>query len=76
MWGWGCAGAKVTISDGGEGGHPPVTTRVSDTGLWSTEVRLAPGGPYSLTLTQETAGHSVSSIKLTDILAGDVWVSN
>ena len=75
MWGWGCAGARVTISEGGQGGHPPVTTQVSPTGLWSAEVSLAPGGPYSLTLTQE-AGASVNSVTLTDVLAGDVWVSN
>ena len=77
MWGWGCAGASVTISEGGQG-HTPVTTRVSPSGLWSAEVSLAPGGPYSLNITQETAGGSasVSSVTLTDVLAGDVWVSN
>ena len=75
MWGWGCAGARVTISEVGQGGHPPVTTQVSPTGLWSAEVSLAPGGPYSLTLTQE-AGDSVNTVTLTDVLAGDVWVSN
>ena len=78
MWGWGCAGARVTISEGGQGGPPPVTTQVSPTGLWSAEVRLAPGGPYSLTLTQEAGDsvNSVNSVTLTDVLAGDVWVSN
>lgn len=75
MWGWGCAGASVTISEGGQG-HTPVTTRVSPSGLWSAEVSLAPGGPYSLNITQETAGDSVTSVTLTDVLAGDVWVSN
>ena len=82
----------MTISEGGQGGHPPVTTQVSPTGLWSAEVSLAPGGPYSLTLTQEAGAsvnsvnsasvnsvncvNSVNSVTLTDVLAGDVWVSN
>ena len=76
MWGWGCAGARVTITiSGSEGGDKPVTTEVGHTGLWSAEVGLAPGGPYSLTLTHE-AGDSVRSVvRLTDVLAGDVWVS-
>lgn len=53
-----------------------MTTEVSDSGVWSAEVGLAPGGPYSLTLTHEagdSGGQSV--VTLTDVLAGDVWVS-
>ena len=74
MWGWGCSGARLTISEAG-GGHTPVSSEVSDRGWWSAEVRLSQGGPYNLTLTQETKDGSRSVIKLDDVLAGDVWVS-
>ena len=76
MWGWGCAGASVTITISGSG-DKTVTTEVGHNGLWSAEVGLTPGGPYSLTLTHQTAGDSgtQSVVTLADVLAGDVWVS-
>ena len=52
-----------------------MTTEVGHTGLWSAEVGLAPGGPYSLTLTHEAGDRGWSVVRLTDVLAGDVWVS-
>ena len=77
MWGWGCAGARVTITEaGGQGGHKPVIAEVSDRGQWSAEVMLAPGGPYNLTMIQEARDGDKSVVNLTDVLAGDVWVSN
>ena len=77
MWGWSCAGARVTITEaGGQGGHKPVMAEVSDKGQWSAKVMLAPGDPYNLTLTHEARDRDKSVVKLTDVLAGDVWVSN
>ena len=65
----------VTITaEGGQGGHKPLVTRVGDTGLWSAELMLAPGGPYTLNITHETADNDKTAVKLTDVLAGDVWV--
>ena len=86
IWGWGCAGATVSVSG--------VITKVHSTGWWSAVVQLAPGsgftcnvggcsginclslgGPYNITVTQTpAAGGQKDTIKLDNILAGTVWI--
>ncbi len=68
VWGWGEPGKEVTVSITGQ----EETTTIGDDGKW--RVDLAPmtaGGPHELTVT--SAG---STLKLSDILIGEVWLGS
>ena len=52
MWGWGCAGARVSLNTS----LPSLATTVDTRGWWGLEVELEAGGPYTLTITQVGPG--------------------
>ena len=54
MWGWGCAGAGVSLATNTS--LPSLATTVDTRGWWGLEVELEAGGPYTLTLTQVGPG--------------------
>ena len=67
VWGWADPGEAVSIAFRGES----AATTASPDGLW--EVYLEPaeaGGPYELAIDGE------NSIRLSDVLVGDVWVGS
>ena len=67
VWGWAAPGEAVSVAFRGE----TAVTAASLDGRW--EVYLEPteaGGPYALAINGE------NSIRLTDILVGDVWVGS
>jgi sialate O-acetylesterase len=66
VWGWGRDGATVTVRFQKQ----TVSTRVKD-GKWLVRLgNLKPGGPDTLTIT------SGNSIKLTNVLVGEVWLAS
>jgi sialate O-acetylesterase len=68
IWGWGQEGATVTVHFQNQ----TVSTRVMD-GKWLVRlVNLKAGGPDTLTITN-TSG---SSIKLKNVLVGEVWLAS
>ena len=48
LWGWGQPGADIEVELGN--GTRLGRGRVAGEGWWSVSVRLAPGGPYNLTI--------------------------
>jgi len=65
IWGWADAGEKVVVEMGESRGE----TKANDEGAWSVKIDPpAAGGPYEV--------HVVGSntLKLTDVLVGEVWV--
>lgn len=65
VWGWASNMENVTI----DFDHKKYTTKTDTCGLWKIKIEGKPaGGPYELILT----GHN--SIKLSNILIGDIWV--
>lgn len=88
MWGWGCAGAGVSLATN-TSLLPSLATTVDTRGWWGLEVVLEAGGPYTLTLTQVGPGpdhttlHSSpgqvtatgrAEVVLGGVLAGAVWL--
>ena len=66
IWGWGRDGATVTV----QFQKQTVSTRVKD-GKWLVRLGgLKPGGPDTLTIT------SGNSIKLKNVLVGEVWLAS
>ena len=53
MWGWGCAGARVSLATNT---NTSLATTVDTRGWWGLEVELEAGGPYTLTITQVGPG--------------------
>jgi sialate O-acetylesterase len=71
IWGWGRDGDTITVRFQKE----TATTRVKD-GKWLVRLRsLKPGGPASLTI---TSGDPIkgTSIKLRNVLVGEVWLAS
>src|SRR5690348_15720143 len=65
VWGWTSPGARVTVSINGQ----TATATAGDEGLWVAKLGpLSAGGPFELTVT------GPETIKLTDVLVGDVWI--
>jgi len=65
VWGWSTPGAKITVTFNGK-----IKTTTADThGAW--RVKIGPflaGGPYTLTIAGPT------TVTITDVLIGDVWL--
>ncbi|XP_028817837.1 sialate O-acetylesterase isoform X1 [Denticeps clupeoides] len=71
VWGYGGRKAPVLLTLAGPQGRGIYNSSVAD-GIW--RVMLDPvdaGGPYNITVTQEG---SSSSVTLTDVLFGDIWL--
>ena len=67
IWGWADAGEKVTVSFHGQ----TQMAVADDLGKWSVYLRPEQaGGPYSLTV------QGSNTIRLEDILVGDVWFAS
>jgi sialate O-acetylesterase len=67
IWGWADAGEKVTVSFHGQ----TQMAVADDLGRWSVHLRPEQaGGPYVLTV------QGSSTIRLEDILVGDVWFAS
>ena len=67
VWGWADPGETVSVAFRGE----TATTIASPNGRWDIYLEPAEaGGPYALAIDGE------NSIRLTDILVGDVWVGS
>jgi sialate O-acetylesterase len=67
LWGWDMAGQSVNVEFRGE----TKSTTADETGYW--EVYLSPGsagGPFAVTV------RGSSTVKLSDVLVGDVWVAS
>jgi sialate O-acetylesterase len=67
VWGWSAPGEEVTVAFH----EQRASGRSNEIGQWS--VYLAPesaGGPYQLTV------RSTNSVKVSDILVGDVWLAS
>ncbi|XP_067275157.1 sialate O-acetylesterase [Pseudorasbora parva] len=71
VWGFGQTGAKVVVSLSGSHKVSTHFTPVIN-GIWYTTLNpVEAGGPYNLTVSQKTTN---SSITLTDVLFGDIWL--
>ncbi|XP_077050657.1 sialate O-acetylesterase isoform X2 [Siphateles boraxobius] len=71
VWGFGQTGAKVVVSLTGPHKAPKHSVPVIN-GIWRTTLNpVEAGGPYILTASQSTTN---SSITLTDVLFGDIWL--
>lgn len=69
LWGWAAPGEAVRITFRG---HTYPASPADATGRWQATLPAQPaGGPYPLSVRGRTA-----SIKLTDILVGDVWLAS
>jgi sialate O-acetylesterase len=67
IWGWAQAGEKVTVTFHGQ----TQTAVADDLGRWSVFLRPEQaGGPYALTV------QGSNTIRLEDILVGDVWFAS
>ena len=67
IWGWAETGEKVTVSFHGQ----TQTSVADDLGRWSVFLRPEQaGGPYVLTV------QGSNTIRLEDILVGDVWFAS
>ncbi|MGH0178966.1 UNVERIFIED_CONTAM: hypothetical protein FKN15_000417 [Acipenser sinensis] len=70
IWGYGAEGATVTVSVEGKDKH---TAKVLD-GIWSVTLDpVKPGGPFTLTA-EHLSQAGLTSLNLTDVLFGDVWL--
>lgn len=66
FWGWSAPKATITASLAGH----TATAQADATGRWRVELPIPPaGGPYEATLSD-----GQSTVSLTDILVGEVWV--
>ncbi|MBL7697451.1 MAG: sialate O-acetylesterase [Chitinophagaceae bacterium] len=67
LWGWTYPGAKVSVTTGWN--NATTTTNATNGAIWSMKV-LTPsaGGPYDITI------ESGETIRLNDVLIGEVWV--
>lgn len=67
LWGWSSPGSTVFVTTGWD--NRTDSTITSNGALWQLKVMTpAAGGPYSITIS------SGDSIKLNDVLIGEVWV--
>ena len=67
IWGWAAAGEEVTVAVGDH----KATTKAADDGKWLVKLPPLKGGaPVEMTITGK------NTIKLTDILVGEVWVGS
>lgn len=67
IWGWANPGENIKIET--QWLDQPTSTVAGKDSLWKVQVKTPnAGGPYAITLTGE------NTIKLTDILIGEVWV--
>ena len=65
VWGWTKPGAKVTVSIEGK----TATATAGADGKWLAKIGpLSAGGPYELTIS------GPETVKLADVLVGDVWI--
>lgn len=65
VWGWADPGEKVTVKIGDN----VVSASADSKGSWTVKLpAMKAGGPFEMTVTGK------NTIKLTDILAGEVWV--
>ncbi|XP_055030887.1 sialate O-acetylesterase isoform X2 [Misgurnus anguillicaudatus] len=71
VWGYGHTGAKIVLSLSGSHNDYKTATRVVS-GIWHTTLSpVEAGGPYTLIVLQTTTN---TSIMLTDVLFGDIWL--
>ncbi|TRY98482.1 hypothetical protein DNTS_012364 [Danionella cerebrum] len=72
VWGFGQTGAKVELTVSGPHAWDHTHSATVINGVWRTSLKpMQAGGPYILTATQSSTN---SSITLTDVLFGDVWL--
>jgi len=65
LWGWADAGEEIRVTFNGQ----TKTTKADDAGKWSLKLDPIPvGGPFEMTITGK------NTIRLSNILVGDVWV--
>ncbi len=65
IWGWADPGEKVSVKMG----NSEVSVKADKEGKWMVRLpSIKTGGPYEMTLSGK------NTLKLTDILAGEVWV--
>ncbi|KAK9959120.1 hypothetical protein ABG768_011200 [Culter alburnus] len=71
VWGFGQTGAEVVVSLS-EPHKGSASSALVVNGIWRTTLNpVEAGGPYNLTASQNT---TKSSITLTDVLFGDIWI--
>ncbi len=69
IWGWADAGEDVRVQ--GDWLKEPIRVKANEDGEWLVRVNTGDaGGPHELTIS------ATNSIRLTDILFGDVWIGS
>ncbi|XP_023678267.1 sialate O-acetylesterase [Paramormyrops kingsleyae] len=72
LWGYGASGSKVVVTVTNGTSNQTKTTYVKND-IWTVTLEpVKAGGPYSLVATQ--ISNSSMTVKLTDVLFGDVWL--
>ena len=71
VWGWATAGEKVSVSIAGQ---TQSTTAGAD-GKWRVDLKnLSAGGPHTLAVSSDK--NPASSLKINDVLIGEVWLGS
>jgi len=65
VWGWADTGEEVTVAFNGQS----ATARADPQGRWKIKLKaMEAGGPFEMTV------HGANTLKLTNVLVGEVWV--
>ncbi len=72
LWGWGTAGDKITIEADWQ--YKPVITRVDPKGNWLAKIHVPNAIPGDKRIHQVYIIHNQDTIKLNNLLIGEVWI--
>lgn len=72
LWGWGAPGDKVTIEADWQ--YKPVVTHVDQQGNWLARINVPPAIPSDNRIHQIYIIHNQDTIKLNNLLIGEVWI--
>jgi sialate O-acetylesterase len=72
LWGWGRAGDKITIEADWQ--YKPVITQVDMQGDWLAKINVPPAIPGDRRIHQIYIIHNQDTIKLNNLLIGEVWI--
>lgn len=72
LWGWGTAGDKVTIEADWQ--YKPIITHVDQQGNWLAKINVPPAIPGDKRFHQIYIIHNKDTIKLNNLLIGEVWI--
>lgn len=72
LWGWGNAGDKVTIEADWQ--YKPILAQVDPQGNWSAKINVPNAIPGDKRIHQVYIIHNQDTIKLNNLLIGEVWI--